>query len=218
MIELISEETEISFREAKNRFEAMSARDALVQLMGTLNTLSVSLMKIANDLRLLSSGPRAGFNEINLMPMQPGSSIMPGKVNPVIPEMLIQVAAQVMGFHLVVSIGGQTGPLEVNMMQPLIGYNVLKSVEILKNAIRIFRERCIDGIEANVDRCKELAERSLALATVLVPLIGYDRAAKIAEKAMKEGKTIKEVVLEEGILSKEEAEKLLDPKRMVGEG
>jgi len=216
VIRKIAERTRIPFKEAPNKFEALGARDALVELMGALNTLAVSLMKIANDLRLLSSGPRTGIAEILLPSLQPGSSIMPGKVNPVIPEMMIQVAAQVMGNHLAVTIGGQNAPLELNMMMPMIAYNVLFSIDILKNGVRLFDEKCILGIQADRERCAGLVEGSLAHLTPLALMIGYDRSAQIASKAHKEKKTILQVVVEEGVLTEEEARDVLDPHKMLG--
>ncbi|MCF6191781.1 MAG: class II fumarate hydratase [Candidatus Hydrothermae bacterium] len=218
VIRLIAERTGFPFREAENRFEALSARDAMVEVMGALNTLAVSLMKIANDLRLLSSGPRTGFAEIILPSLQPGSSIMPGKVNPVIPEMMIQVAAQVMGSHLTVTIGGQNAPLELNIMMPLIAYNVLESIRLLTNGVRTFDEKCVAGIQANRERCAELVEWSMALVTPLALKIGYDQAAQIAYEAYKTGKKVRDLVVEKGILTPEEAEKVLDPRNMLGPG
>lgn len=211
----ISKRTGIGFRCSENRFEALGSRDAVVEFMGALNTVSVSLMKIANDLRLLSSGPRTGLGEISLPPLQPGSSIMPGKVNPVILEAMIQVAGQVMGSVLSVTIGGQIGPLELNMMMPMIAYNALYSIEILRNAIRLLREKCIDGIRANRERCEMYIELSLALVTPLALKIGYDKASEVAYKAFKEGKTIREVVLELGLMDEEELNNVLDPRKMA---
>ncbi len=216
VIQKIRERTGIPFRETANHFEALAARDALVELMGALNTLAVSLMKIANDLRLLASGPRAGLGEIQLPALQPGSSIMPGKVNPVIPEMMIQVAAHVMGSHLAVTVGGQQGPLELNMMMPLIAHHALSSIEFLTRAIQVFREKCIRGITANPQRCREWVEWSMALVTPLALKIGYDRAAEIAYRAYQEGKTIRDIVIEMGILTPEEADRILDPRSMLG--
>jgi len=216
VIQKIAERTGFPFREAENRFEALSARDAMVEVMGALNTLAVSLMKIANDLRLLSSGPRTGFAEIILPSLQPGSSIMPGKVNPVIPEMMIQVAAQVMGSHLTVTVGGQNAPLELNIMMPLIAYNVLESIRLLTNGVRTFDEKCVAGIQANRERCAELVEWSMALVTPLALKIGYDQAAKIAYEAYQTGKKVRDLVVEKGILTPEEAEKVLDPRNMLG--
>jgi fumarate hydratase class II len=216
VISKISKRTGIPFREAENKFEALATKDAVVEYMGALNTLAVSLMKIGNDLRLLSSGPRTAIAEIILPSLQPGSSIMPGKVNPVIPEMIIQVAAHVMGAHLIVSIGGQHAPLQLNVMQPMIAYHSITSTDILTNALKVFADKCVLGIEANRKRCEELVEWSMALVTPLALKIGYDRAAEISYKAHKENKTVRQVVVEEGILTEEEAREILDPKKMLG--
>ncbi|MDT7904204.1 MAG: class II fumarate hydratase [Candidatus Caldipriscus sp.] len=216
VISKISKRTGIPFREAENKFEALATKDAVVEYMGALNTLAVSLMKIGNDIRLLSSGPRTAIAEIILPSLQPGSSIMPGKVNPVIPEMMIQVAAHIMGAHLIVSIGGQHAPLQLNVMQPLIAYHSITSTDILTNALKVFADKCVIGIEANRKRCEELVEWSMALVTPLALKIGYDRAAEISYKAYKENKTVRQVVVEEGILTEEEAREILDPKKMLG--
>jgi fumarate hydratase class II len=216
VISKISKRTGIPFREAENKFEALATKDAVVEYMGALNTLAVSLMKIGNDIRLLSSGPRTAIAEIILPSLQPGSSIMPGKVNPVIPEMMIQVAAHIMGAHLIVSIGGQHAPLQLNVMQPLIAYHSITSTDILTNAVKVFADKCVIGIEANRKRCEELVEWSMALVTPLALKIGYDRAAEISYKAYSENKTVRQVVVEEGILTDEEAREILDPKKMLG--
>ena len=216
VISKISKRTGIPFREAENKFEALATKDAVVEYMGALNTLAVSLMKIGNDIRLLSSGPRTAIAEIILPSLQPGSSIMPGKVNPVIPEMIIQVAAHIMGAYLIVSIGGQHAPLQLNVMQPLIAYHSITSTDILTNALKVFADKCVLGIEANRKRCEELVEWSMALVTPLALKIGYDRAAEISYKAHKENKTVRQVVVEEGILTEEEAREILDPKKMLG--
>jgi fumarate hydratase, class II len=208
--------TGVPFREALNTFEAIAARDAQVELMGALNALSVSLMKIANDLRLLASGPRTGLAEITLPSLQPGSSIMPGKVNPVILEMTIQVAARVMGSSLSVSIAGQSGPLELNMMLPLIAWETLGSLSLLTNTCRALAERCVDGIVADEARARDWIERSLALVTPLALKIGYERAAKLAMKALAENRTVRDVVVSEGVLDAQEAERILDPRTMLG--
>jgi len=215
VISRIARRTGVGFVPAKNYFEALSARDSAVEVMGALNTLAVSFMKIANDLRLLASGPRGGLGEIELPSLQPGSSIMPGKVNPVIPEMMIQVAAHVMGSHLSVTIGGQNAPLELNIMQPLIAYHTLFSTQILREGTRLLRERCIEGIRADAERCGYWVEWSLALVTPLALKIGYDRAAELAYRAVREKKTVREVLKETGILSQKEVEELLDPWSMV---
>ncbi len=216
VIARIRDRTGTPFRGAENRFEALANRDALVALMGTLNALAVSLIKISNDLRLLSSGPQTGLGEINLPSLQPGSSIMPGKVNPVIPEMMIQVAAQVMGNHLAVTIGGQNAPLELNMMMPMMAQNVLFSVQILTSGIHLLTEKCIKRIEASAATCEEWVEKSLALVTPLARRIGYDKAAQIAQKAFREKKTIREIVLADDILTATEANDLLNPRNMLG--
>lgn len=211
----ISAETGIPFRPATNRFEAIANRDAQVELAGSLNSLAVSLMKIANDLRILASGPRSGLGEILLPPLQPGSSIMPGKINPVIPEMMIQVAAHVMGKVTSVSIGGQNAPLELNMMNPLIAYETLSAMDLLRASCVAFAERCVDGIEADAERCEYWIEWSLALVTPLATRIGYDKAAELAHIAFEQKRTIRDVVVESGLLTAEEIESLLDPRSMV---
>ncbi len=214
-ISKIAAETGLPFIPAENRFEAIAARDAQVALMGSLNTVAVSLSRIASDLRLLTSGPRAGFGEITLPSLQPGSSIMPGKVNPVIPEMVIQAAAYINGKNFSVTIAGQTGPLELNMMHPLIAHETLTAIRILGNACEDFAKKCIEGIRANKERCEHWIEWSLALVTPLAAEIGYDRAAELAHKAYKENRTVREVVLESGLLSRDKVDELLDPKNMI---
>ena len=186
VIALISAETGCSFVEAKDHFEAQAAQDAAAEASGALKSLAVSLSKIANDIRWLASGPRCGLGEINLPSLQPGSSIMPGKVNPVIPEVVIQVAAQVIGNDAAISLGCQGGYFELNTMLPLIAHNLLQSISLLTSAATLFADKCIDGISANAERCAANIERSLALATYLVPLIGYDRASEIAKEAYRD--------------------------------
>ena len=214
--ERVAKATGVPFREAVNRFEAIATRDAQVELMGAMNSLAVSLMKISNDLRLLASGPRTGLAEIILPSLQPGSSIMPGKVNPVILEMTIQAAARVMGSALSVTIGGQSGPLELNMMLPLIAWETLGSMSLMTKTCAALAERCVDGIEADVERARDWIEQSLALVTPLALKIGYDKAAHLAHKALVEKRTIREIVVADGILTKEEAEKILDARTMLG--
>ncbi len=209
VIALLSAQTNISFQEAANHFEAQAAQDAAVETSGALKTLAVSLIKIANDIRWLASGPRCGIGEINIPSLQPGSSIMPGKVNPVIPEAVTQVAAQVMGNDTTIMMGGQGGNFELNVMLPVIAYNLLQSIELLAAAADAFAQKCIDGITANKEACAGYIEHSLALATGLVPKIGYDKAAAISKKAYESGKTIREVVLEEKILSEKEFDEWL---------
>ncbi len=215
VIARIAERTGLAFRQADNLFEAISCRDAQAELMGALGTVAGSLSKIAQDLRLLASGPRAGLAEILLPSLQPGSSIMPGKVNPVIPEMVVQAAAYVFGKCHTVSLAAATAPLELNIMMPLIAYETLDALSLATNVCRVFRQRCVSGIQADPQRCAELVEWSLALVTPLAMRIGYDRAARIAYQAFREKKTVRQVVLEEKILTPEEADRVLDPQRMV---
>ena len=210
VIRLIAEQTGLPFTEAANHFEAQAARDAAVEASGALKTLAVSLVKIANDIRWLASGPRSGIGEITIPSLQPGSSIMPGKVNPVIPEAVLQVAAQVMGNDTAIAFGGQAGNFELNVMLPIIAYNLLQSISTLASVTRVFSEKCIAGIAANRKTCAAYIEKSLALVTALVPRIGYDKGAEIAKKAYETGKTIREVVLEEKLLPEEELERLLN--------
>ena len=209
-IAMVARETGIPFKKAENYFEAQAARDAAVEASGALKTVSVSLAKIANDIRWLASGPRCGLGEIVIPSLQPGSSIMPGKVNPVIPEAVLQVAAQVVGNDATITISGQAGNFELNVMMPVIAYNLLQSIDLLAAAARVFAEKCVSGIAANPDACAAFIEQSLALATGLVPRIGYDRAAAVAQKAYDSGRTVRAVLTEERILPKEEIDRLLD--------
>jgi fumarate hydratase class II len=213
--ELLSQKTEVKFREATNHFEAQSAKDACVYASGALKTIAVSLMQIANNLRWLSSGPRCGIGEIFLPELQPGSSIMPGKVNPVIPESVMQLAAQVQGNDLVVQIGGQHGNFELNVMMPVIAGNLFESIELLTKGALMLAKKCVDGIEANKERMNELLDKSLMLVTNLNSVLGYDKSAELAKKAFKENKTIKELLLAEKLLPADQIEKLLDPKTML---
>jgi fumarate hydratase class II len=214
-IALMNKETGYRFHEAADHFEAQGARDALVEISGTLKTVAVSLTKIANDIRWLGSGPRCGIGEIHLPDTQPGSSIMPGKVNPVVPESLIQVCAQVIGNDSAISLAGLSGNLELNVMMPLIAYNLLQSIHLLANAVNLFSKKCIQGLKADRKRCEEMIEKSLALATALTPKIGYEEGARIAKKAYGQHKTIRQVVEEEGLFSKEQLDLLLDPRSMI---
>ncbi len=215
VISVIKRKTGYAFREAVDHFEAQGARDASVEMSGALKTTAVSLIKIANDIRWMGSGPRCGIGEIHLPETQPGSSIMPGKVNPVVPESLIQVCAQVIGSDAAITLGGLSGNFELNVMMPLIGHNLLQSIHFLAKAVDNFSKRCIEGLEADRERCEEMIEKSLALATALTPKIGYDEAARISRKAYDQGKTIHQVVEEEGIFSKEELDRWLDPRTMI---
>ncbi len=215
---IISKETGCSFKEAKNHFEAQSAQDSLVEASGELRTLAVSLMKIANDIRWLGSGPRCGLGEINLPETQPGSSIMPGKVNPVIAESVTMVCAQVIGNDVTVAVGGQAANFELIVMLPVMAYNVLQSIELLATASNNFAAKCIEGIKANEERCKSLIEESLAMCTALAPEIGYEAAAKLAKDAYKSGKTVRAVAREQKVLPEKRLAELLDPWRMTEPG
>ena len=208
-IALIARETGCPFVEAVNHFEAQGAQDAAVDASGRLKTVALSLAKIAGDLRLSASGPRCGLGEIVLPALQPGSSIMPGKVNPVIPEVVIQVAAQVTGNDAAVAYAAQAGFFELNAMFTVIAHNLLQSIHLLGSAAGLFAEKCIDGINADRERCASLIEKSLALSTYLVPLIGYDRAAALSKEAYRTGRTVREVALEQGLATKEEIDRLL---------
>ena len=211
----LSKLTGIKFKEAKNHFEAQATQDSVLQVSGAIRGLAVSLSKIANDIRLLGSGPRAGIGELNIPAVQPGSSIMPGKVNPVICESLIQISAQVIGNDQAVCLGAQGSFFELNVMMPMIASNILESIEIISNGIRMFNKKLIKDLKANQNVCSGYIEGSLAMCTSLVPVIGYDKSAEIAYKAFKKNKTVREIVLEENILEKKEVEKLLDHKNMI---
>lgn len=215
-IKRLAKETGLPLREAPNHFEAQAARDACVETSGALKTLAVSLIKIANDIRHLGSGPRCGLGELILPATQPGSSIMPGKVNPVMCEMVLQVGAQVIGNDAAITFGAASGNFELNTMMPVIGYNLLQSIELLANATRVFAQRCMHGLEANVERCERYLEQSLALCTALAPEIGYDQAAKLAKVAYETGRTVREVALELSGLERTRIDELLDPKRQIG--
>jgi fumarate hydratase, class II len=204
----------VDVQETENHFQAQSAMDGTVFTSGALKTVAVSLMKIANDIRWLGSGPRAGIGEIALPEVQPGSSIMPGKVNPVIAESVAMVAAQVMGNDATITIAGQSGNFELNVMLPLIAYNLLQSIDLLANAAENLTDQCVIGIEAT-ERGPELVEQGLMLATALAPVIGYDRAAEISKKAYKTGETIREIAREDTDLSEEELDRLLDARHMT---
>ncbi len=212
----ISKRTGVSFREADNHFEAQAAKDALVEMSGQLRTIACSFAKIANDIRWLGSGPRCGLGEIALPEVQPGSSIMPGKVNPVICESVLMVSAQVIGNDAAVTTSGHSGGVfELNVMMPVMGYNVLQSIELLANTARNFSERCIDGIKPNKERLQELAEINICTVTALVPVIGYDKAAAIAKVAYKSGRTLREVTREANVLSEDELDKAFDLMKLT---
>ncbi|KAA0598578.1 fumarate hydratase class II [Azospirillum lipoferum] len=210
--------TGLPFVTAENKFEALATHDSLVDVHGHLNTLAVSLMKIANDIRLLGSGPRSGIGELSLPENEPGSSIMPGKVNPTQSEAMTMVCAQVMGNHTTVTVAGATGHFELNVFKPVIAFNVLQSIRLLADAAMSFTDNCVVGIEANRDRIAKLVSDSLMLVTALNPHIGYDNAAKIAKKAHKEGTSLKEAGRELGLLTDEQFDQWVRPERMVGPG
>jgi len=205
----------LDFKEAENHFAAQGAKDAIVHMSGSLKTLAVSLIKIANDIRWLASGPYGGIGELILPAVQPGSSIMPGKVNPVMAESLIQVAAQVIGCDAAVTLGGLSGNFELNVMMPMMAYNLLLSIRLLKNGVEAFNRKCIKGLRVDEKRCRELVEKSLAMVTALTPVTGYDKAAEIAKEAYRTGKPLKQVILEKKILPEEEVDRILDPETMT---
>jgi fumarate hydratase, class II len=216
VIALIAGKTRIEFVEAENHFEAQAAKDGIVETSGFLRTIAISLTKIANDIRWLASGPRCGIGELSIPATQPGSSIMPGKVNPVMSEMVLQVAAQVVGNDATIAWSAAMGStFELNVMMPVMAYNLLQSIELLNRAARVFADRCVSGIEVNRDRCEELVEQSLAMCTSLAPIIGYDKAAEIAKESFKTGKTVRQVALERKVMSEEELNHAMDPKRMT---
>lgn len=208
----------IDFREADDHFEAQGARDACVSLAGALNTVAASLMKVADDIRWLASGPTSGISEIRLPAVQPGSSIMPGKVNPVICEALMMVCARVAGNATTVTIGGQRGNFELNVMMPVIADALLESISLLANAAEVFTDRCVAGITARPERARELLERNPSIATALNAYIGYDKAAVVAKKAAAEGRSVREVVEEMGLIDQEELDDALDVRQMTEPG
>ena len=204
-----------AFVTAANKFEALASHDAMVEASGALNTVAVSFMKIANDIRLLGSGPRCGIGEISLPENEPGSSIMPGKVNPTQSEAMTMVAAQVMGNHVAVTVAGSNGHFELNVFKPVIAHNVLQSIRLLGDAARSFTDNCVSGIKPNMERIKQLVGDSLMLVTALNPHVGYDNAAKIAKKAHAENKTLKQAAVELSLLTAEDFDRLIKPEEMV---
>jgi fumarate hydratase class II len=218
VIELLSSETGLPLTEARDHFEAQGARDALVEASGVLRTIAVSMYKISNDLRWMSSGPRCGLSEIHLPDLQPGSSIMPGKVNPVVPEAVCQVVAQVVGNDAAVAFGGAAGNFELNVMLPVIGRNLLESIRLLASVARTLADKCVVGIEADEERCATYALSSPSIVTSLNPYIGYEEAAKVVKQALAENKDLRTVVLERGLLSEEEVDKALDVLAMTRGG
>ncbi|WP_435068323.1 class II fumarate hydratase [Haloplanus sp. C73] len=216
--EYIAEETGLPFREADDHFEAQAAHDAMSEAHGALRTVAGSLNKIANDLRLLASGPRNGLGEIEQPENQPGSSIMPGKINPVVAEAVNQVHTQVVGNDAAVSAGAAGGQLDLNLYKPVVAYNFLQSASLLGNAAETFATKFVAKLEANEEHCADAVERSMALATALNPAIGYDKASEVAKTALKEGKTVREVAVAKGYLTEAEADDVLDPERMTHRG
>lgn len=217
-IEGIADETGLKLREAPSHFEAQGAIDACIEASGALKTVAVSLIKIANDIRWLGSGPRCGLGELKLPATQPGSSIMPGKVNPVMCEMVIQVGAQVIGNDAAITFSGTYGAFELNTMMPVAAYNLLQAIDLLTNASRVFARRCVEGLEADAQKCESNIEKSLAMCTSLAPVIGYDKAAKIAKVAYDTGRTVREVALEISGLAKAKIDELLDARSQTGTG
>lgn len=218
VIRLMSERSEYQFREAGDHFEAQGAKDATVMMSGALKTVAVSLFKIANDIRFLGSGPTSGIAEIKIPSLQPGSSIMPGKVNPVMSEMMMQVTAQVIGNDTAITWSGANGNFELNVMMPVIAHNLLESIRLLTNASETFSTKCVAGIEANAERARSLVERNAIIVTALNPHIGYDNGARIAKEAVESGRSVRELVLEAGLMSEADLDKALDIKSMTEGG
>jgi fumarate hydratase, class II len=220
VVRRLAESMGLPLTEARDHFEAQGARDALVELSGQLRTIAVSLVKVCNDLRWMGSGPRTGLGEIHLPDLQPGSSIMPGKVNPVVPEATLMVCAQVIGNDATIAFAGASGNFELNVMMPVMARNLLESISLLANAARLLADRCVDGITADVDHCRELAESSPSVVTPLNRYLGYENAAKVAKQSLAERKTIRAVVLEQGyvergVLTEEQLDEALDVLRMT---
>ncbi len=218
VIALMAEKSGFPFIEAPDHFEAQGGKDAAVMASGALKAVAVSLFKIANDIRWLGSGPTSGLAELRLPDLQPGSSIMPGKVNPVMAEMMMQVAAQVVGNDATVTWSAANGNFELNVMMPVLSHNLSESISILANAARVFAERCVEGLEANEERARELVERNVIVVTALNPHIGYDAGAKVAKEALATGKSVREIVLEHGLMTEADLDRVLDLKKMTGGG
>lgn len=212
----IVEETELPFITAPNKFEALAAHDAVVEASGAMNTIACSLMKIANDIRFLGSGPRSGLGELTLPANEPGSSIMPGKVNPTQCEAITMVCAQVMGNHVAVTVGGSNGHFELNVFKPVMISNLLSSIRLIGDSAIAFTDNCVTGIIANKDTIDRLMKNSLMLVTALNPHIGYDNSSKVAKKAHQDGTTLKEAAIELGFLTGEEFDRLVRPQDMIG--
>ena len=207
--------TNINFKPSRNKFAALAAHDSIVNFSGTLNTTAVCLLKIANDIRFLGSGPRAGYGELNLPANEPGSSIMPGKVNPTQSEAVTMVCVKVIGNHTGITIAGSQGQFELNVFKPLIAYNILQSIDLLSDSTKNFANFCVKGIKANKDKMKKDLDNSLMLVTALAPKIGYDKAAQIAKRALKNNTTLKTEVIKSGLMNEKEYHKIVDPKKMI---
>jgi aspartate ammonia-lyase len=218
IIKHLSKEAGEKFKVAKDGIEATHSTNDLADLSAAVNTLAVDIHRICNDLRLISSGPKTGLNEIDLPPVEPGSSIMPGKINPTIPEAINMVCLKIFGNHQTVTWSGASAQLELNVTMPVTGYALIESLKILANGVKILGEKCVKGITVNREVCEKYAMQSPSIATFLNPVIGYDRASMVVKKSLREGKTIPEVVLEEKLLTKEELAKVLDPKKLTGPG
>ena len=218
VIARIAKESGVPFREADDHFEAQGAKDAAVQVAGALNTVATSFMKIADDIRWLGSGPTSGIHEIRLPSIQPGSSIMPGKVNPVLSEAMMMVAARVMGNHATVTVAGSRGNFELNVMMPVLAHALLESITLLANVARVFTDRCVVGIEANEERARQLLELNPSIATALNPYIGYDAAAVVAKESAARGVSVRQIVLEKGLLPEEKVDEALDVRGMTEPG
>ena len=218
VIAFLNESTGLEFYETRNHFEAQGAKEAIVEASSVLKASAVSLTKIADDIRWLGSGPRCGIGEIQLPAVQPGSSIMPGKVNPVMAEALLQVCAQVIGNDTAITLGGMSGKFELNVMMPLMTHNLLQSIALLAAAVTVFTEKLVKGLQADRKRCEEMIEKSLAMCTSLSPRIGYDKAAKIAKEAYESGRSVREVAKEQNVLPDAELDRLLDPWSMTEPG
>ena len=215
IIKEIKKLTKLPFKPTKNKFAALASHDPIVNFSGTLNTTAVCLMKIANDIRFLGSGPRAGYGELLLPENEPGSSIMPGKVNPTQSEAVTMVCVKVIGNHNGITMAGSHGQFELNVFKPLIAHNILQSIKLLSDSTKNFSQFCIKGIKANKKKIKEHLDNSLMLVTALVPYIGYDNAAKIAKKALKNGTTLKQETLKTGLIREKDYEKIVNPKKMI---
>lgn len=218
VIEIMAERSGHPYHEAGDHFEAQGGKDATVMASGALKTLATSFYKIANDIRFLGSGPTSGISELRIKALQPGSSIMPGKVNPVMSEMMMMVAAQVVGNDAAITLSGMSGNFELNVMMPVIAHNLLESIELLANAADTFAEKCVDGLEANRERARELVEKNAIIVTALNPHIGYDNGARIAKEAVATGRSVRELVLEAGLMSEDEVDEALDIKGMTEGG